>query len=140
MSLVRLFSILVLAVAMLLPPGLFRDCCCSRRAASKEIAKAPVRSCCQAKRASTVREISQNRAQPGSGWQRQQCRCQIQSASSAILASDQRVTASADELVVNLPDSTWSASHVILNLEPIHARSWHYLDPPLRKILCRWVI
>jgi hypothetical protein len=133
----------------MLPPGLFRDCCCTRRIATQVAEKDSVRSCCKARQANAVKSVSQNRPKPGWGLRpqlelalhQQQCQCRIQSANTAILASDQRVMSGSDLHVVGLAVSPLLSSFRLdFTAEQGHIRSWHYLDPPLRKTLCRWVI
>ena len=135
---IRFHAILVLAVACTLPPGLFRDCCCTRKVSVETKQTIPVRACCQAKLTKRGASIPQKKA--GSGLQRPQCQCQHQLTTSAILVSDQRVAAGSSVLTSDLSLSPLPSFHVESIRERRPSRSRHYLDPPLRKTLCRWVI
>ena len=172
MSLVRLSSMLVLAVALLLPPGLFRDCCCTQRAvvpqslapqqqslAPQQQSLAPqqtvqptapdktvpVRSCCQAKAEAKSRQAAlaaREAEEPASPRVHSQCQCRTQVASLAILIVDQRVSSGSDSIPlwslpgIDVERASISRNSLGMNVAP----SSHYLDPPLRKTLCRWVI
>ena len=159
MSLVRLSSILVLAVALLLPPGLFRDCCCSRRAVVPQSVvpqpvvpqptapdkTVPVRSCCQAKAEAKSRQAAltaREAEEPASPRLHSQCQCRTQVASLAILIVDQRVSSGSDSIPlwtlpgIDVERASISRNSLGMNVAP----SSHYLDPPLRKTLCRWLI
>lgn len=158
MSLVRLSSILVLAVALLLPPGLFRDCCCSRRTVVPQSVvpqptvqptapdkTVPVRSCCQAKAEAKLRQAAlaaREAEEPASPRLHSQCQCRTQVASLAILIVDQRVSSGSDSIPlwslpgIDVERASISRNSLGMNVAP----SSHYLDPPLRKTLCRWVI
>lgn len=103
----RFSAILVLAVALMLPPGLFRDCCCTRRVAAEPKLTIPVRACCQAKRTELTKATSQKVA--GLGLIQPRCQCQSQLANIAILVSDQRVTASSAVVMTGLPFSPLSS-------------------------------
>ena len=158
MSLVRLSSMLVLAVALLLPPGLFRDCCCTQRtvvpqslapqqtvqptAPDKTV---PVRSCCQAKAEAKSRQAAlaaREAEEAASPRLHSQCQCRTQVASLAILIVDQRVSSGSDSIPlwtrpgIDVERVSISRNSLGMNAAP----SSHYLDPPLRKTLCRWVI
>jgi len=158
MSLVRLSAMLVLAVALLLPPGLFRDCCCTQRAlvpqslAPQQTVQptapdkaVPVRSCCQAKAEAKLRQAAlaaREAEEPASPRLHSQCQCRTQVASLAILIVDQRVSSGSDSIPlwslpgIDVERASISRNSLGMNVAP----SSHYLDPPLRKTLCRWVI
>jgi|GEM_PF-3374428 len=158
MSLVRLSSMLVLAVALLLPPGLFRDCCCTQRAlvpqslAPQQTVQptapdktVPVRSCCQAKAEAKSRQAAlaaREAEEAASPRLHSQCQCRTQVASLAILIVDQRVSSGSDSIPLwSLPGIDVERASISRNSLGMNAApSSHYLDPPLRKTLCRWVI
>jgi hypothetical protein len=158
MSLVRLSSMLFLAVALLLPPGLFRDCCCTQRAlvpqptvqttaTDKTVSDkaTPVRSCCQAKAQAKSRQVAlaARESKETSGPRlHSQCQCRTQVASLAILIVDQRVSSGSDSIPLwTLPGIDVERASISRNSLGMNAApSSHYLDPPLRKTLCRWVI
>jgi len=158
MSLVRLSSMLVLAVALLLPPGLFRDCCCTQRTVVPQslapqqtvqptapVKTVPVRSCCQAKAEAKSRQAAlaaREAEESASPRLHSQCQCRTQVASLAILIVDQRVSSGSDSIPLwSLPGIDVERASISRNSLGMNAApSSHYLDPPLRKTLCRWVI
>ena len=146
MWLVRLSSILALAVALMLPPGLFRDCCCSNQNKIQQVSQPKLPPCCQAK-ADAKRKALQARSgsqSADSGFRLVQppCRCQPSVATSAIIVYDQRITKSV-ELSLYYPLMRTEADCRVPSLlltDGSSLQRWQTLDPPLRKTLCRWII
>ncbi len=146
MWLVRLSSILALATALMLPPGLFRDCCCSNQTRIQRASQPKLPPCCQAK-AEAKRKLTQVRsgskvADSSVRLERFPCRCQHKITTTAVIVNDQRVTKSV-ELTSYLPVMRNKAECRFPSLSLTDAssiRRRQTLDPPLRKTLCRWII
>ncbi|MEI8018056.1 MAG: hypothetical protein WCH39_07625 [Schlesneria sp.] len=146
MWVVRLSSILALAVALMLPPGLFRDCCCSSQKTVQRTGQSKLPPCCQAK-ANAKRKAAQARQSSkvvGNSvrLERPPCRCQHSLTTTAIIVNDQRITKSVELAFSYLPTRTQAecrAPSLALN-DGSSLQRWQALDPPLRKTLCRWII
>jgi hypothetical protein len=143
MWLVRLSSMLALVVALLLPPGLYRDCCCSKRASVQRAETVPVRACCQARlKAANRIAIAPDRA--ATGLKHAPCRCRSTATTLATLGMKHQRLAG--------DRSDWSVDQLLPRIETIRpiepsnltaadfACGHHQVGPPLRKTLCRWVI
>jgi hypothetical protein len=146
MWLVRLSSILALTVALMLPPGLFRDCCCSSQKTLQIASKLHLPPCCQAKaeaklKALKVRQLSKVIAS-GVRLERPPCRCQHTLTANAIIVNDQRLTKNNELSLSFLPMRTESEYRFpSLSLtDGCSLQRRQVLDPPLRKTLCRWII
>ena len=146
MWLVRLSSILVLAVALMLPPGLFRDCCCSSRNSIQRASQSKLPPCCQAKsdakrKAAPARQSSKA-ADNGVRLERPPCRCQHSLTTTAIIVNDQRITKSVELSLSYLPMRTEAECRVpsLALTDGSSLERRQALDPPLRKTLCRWII
>ena len=146
MWLVRLSSILTLATALMLPPGLFRDCCCANQSRIQRASHPKLPPCCQAKadakrKATQVRSGS-NVADSSFRLERLPCRCQPPLAASAIALSDQRVTKSIEpSSYCPLMRTEADCRFPLLTLtDGSSLQRRQTLDPPLRKTLCRWII
>ncbi len=146
MWLFRLSSILALTVALMLPPGLFRDCCCSSRHTIQRSSQPKLPPCCQAKadakrKAALVRSGSQV-ADASFRLERPPCRCQQTLTATAIIVNDQRITKSNELSISFLPMRTEAEcrfpSLTLTDGSSLQRRQ--ALDPPLRKTLCRWII
>lgn len=143
MRLLRHSLMLILTVALLLPPGLYRDCCCTRRAALSQakVASAPLRSCCQARLKLAAQTAARHKPTTPS-LSGPLCRCQAASQTVAVIRSAQRTISGIDrpmELSYALlgPMSSDDA-HQPATLFSITA--YRDPDPPAREILCRWLI
>ncbi len=146
MWVVRLSSILALAVALMLPPGLFRDCCCSSQKTIQRASQSKLPPCCQAKAAAKLKTLqarqSSKVADSGVRLERLPCRCQHTLTTTAIIVNDQRLTKSAEHSLSYLPMRTEPAYRVpsfsLTDGTALQRRQ--ALDPALRKTLCRWII
>ena len=146
MWLVRLSSILALTVALMLPPGLFRDCCCSNRSTIQRASQSKLPPCCQARAAAKLKaqqaRSGSQVADAGFRLERSPCRCQHTLTTSAIIVNDQRVTKSV-ELSLSYPLMRTEADCRFPTFSQTFDSSLQRrqnLDPPLRKTLCRWII
>ena len=146
MWLVRLSSILALTVALMLPPGLFRDCCCSHRSTIQRASQSKLPPCCQAKadakRKAAPAWQSSKAADNGVRLERPPCRCQHSLTTTAIIVNDQRITKSVELSLSYLPMRTEAECRVpsLALTDGSSLQRLQALDPPLRKTLCRWII
>ena len=145
MWLVRLCSTLVLATALLLPPGLLRDCCCTRRAALAQSQPIPLRSCCRAaSKSQTVKLPSRGvRTKPGlrAVSDDHLCQCRVQAALVAI-EQQQRIKVSSPEpfqFFRELSEDGYLAP--VMNSTDCGLCLRHLThQPPVRIVLGRWLV
>ena len=141
MSFFRRAALIAMIVALVLPQAFFRDCCCSRRTAQERVNKSSVRPCCQARMALAAKDAQPRRdSRPAVKYP--PCRCRTTLATLAVLDSKPRLSSG----------SSWEldVSHVVADSisqlaslsqsERFTAQNRHQAGPPLRKLLCRWVI
>ena len=141
MWLVRLISILPLLVAMLLPPGMIRDCCCTRRAQLKRTEQAPVRACCRSKAKNAIRVAS--RTQPLKPQVTSSpCRCRLAVVPVATLVTKARPAVESGWGSDLLPGHADLVAERKLVSHSVHGfrQSPHLLGPPAQSMLCRWII
>ncbi|WP_010582876.1 hypothetical protein [Schlesneria paludicola] len=138
---VRLISILPLLAAMLLPPGLFRDCCCARRAQLEQRQQAPVRSCCRLKSAVSVRAVSRKPSDRPLVTT-SPCRCKLAIAPVAVIEAKSRVAidSSRDLVALPIPADIRPDFGAVLASIGDQSPPMHLLGPPERSMLCRWNI
>lgn len=141
MWMIRQISMLALAVALLLPAGFGRDCCCTRRATIEKSQALPVRPCCQARLAAAAR-MAKSVMTTKPTLKYPPCRCRATSTTLALLGSKPR-----DNIVSSWPfdlSPTWidtfDRMELVSQTEGKSRQSQHQLGPPLRKTLCRWMI
>ncbi|WP_397568275.1 hypothetical protein [Schlesneria sp. T3-172] len=147
MWIVRLVSMLALAVALLLPAPLFRDCCCAKRAESTHVTQPKLSPCCQArlaaqKAAKPKRPVTRavTHTPTGTGLSRPDCQCQSAEAVPAIVsAHEPSAPLGSNSLLVGTLE--WAPSFTESGTSQTAQRDLSRASgPPLRKLLCRWVI
>lgn len=137
----RLIAILPLLAAMLLPPGLFRDCCCTRRAQLQQRQQAPVRSCCRMKAAATLR-VANRTPSDKPQIKTSPCCCKVAVAPVAVVEAKSRVAVESSRHFDILPDNADLRFEFGMNSASLgdHSPMIHLLGPPGRSMLCRWNI
>lgn len=141
MSFVRTISMLVLVVALLLPPGLYRNCCCTQRTVSERTEGAPLRPCCLARmkaaRAAAVSGTS------GVRLKNPPCKCKPPVAPVAVVADKQHWSSAGLDGPINglfQIASSFDRLTISASVAEASARNDHLIGPPLHKTLCRWII
>ena len=140
MTLIRHSLMLVLVVAMLVPPQLARSCCCSSRVVTSQTAQSQsLRPCCLAKAKKAIR-VSRYACGSSISLRSSQCKCVSHNPARAILradekqAFDQSWTVCADEV------TPFDQLNSVKPYDELGSSIVHDVGPPLRTMLCRWVI
>jgi len=141
MWLVRTSSMLMLVTALLLPPGLYRNCCCTQRSVSQRTSPTPVRACCAARM--KLARADASAVASGVGLKNRPCQCKSPVAPVAVIADKLHWSTIGSDGPI---DGVLKAARPICRLELSDSvagnseRNDHLIGPPVRKTLCRWMI
>lgn len=147
MWMVRHATMLMLMVAFLLPSGVYRRCCCTQRATSNlsatvkqatQATEATLPPCCLAK--AKLKLAARSAETKTTRLTHPPCRCSVSNSVAVVVSKTESIANIDDSFVYADRQETAESLSLTSSAGKQIGQSEPIARPPLRSLLCRWVI